>query len=187
MPWSPYQRDDGGPWILMQKGPGTSPSGVMRLQPSQMETPSQDFSRALLKENCASLDAHGNMEAVYIAPRVGCLPWDQLRQLPIHVEGLESSWTFDASLDHKDMPNAITATPTKVELRTFEEQRAASLSGASPQSSSSKRSMSDLTRSTCITSMSSTTAAEQGRAKRARTCMTAMIGVTTGSDGCRAL
>ncbi|KAH8174281.1 hypothetical protein LIA77_05700 [Sarocladium implicatum] len=174
----------GRPWILMRKALEISLNGIVRLKPVENESSAHKFDQAFLLEHCASLDAQGNMEAAYIAPTAGALLWHQLRQLPVHVEGLESSWAYDASLDHGDV---ITATSTGPEVRDLHHQRPVMMARSSPPSSSSKRPIADLTQSTCITSMSSTSDAEQGRAKRSRTCMTAMIGVTTGSEGCRAV
>lgn len=169
----------GRPWELLQKAPDANPKCGIQLQPFETRVP-QGIDRTFLKQHCASLDAQGNMEAVYIAPSQGLLPWHQLRQLTVHIEGLESSWVFDPTLDCE-------ATDVKRDscISPYRQQGPAS-GGSMPTTNPLKRTVSDLTRSTCITSLSSADA-EQGRSKMARTCMTAMVGVTTGSERRRAV
>ncbi|KAK0392135.1 hypothetical protein NLU13_1633 [Sarocladium strictum] len=170
----------GRPWELLRKAPNASPGGGFHLCPFETRVPHQSVDRAFLRDNCASIDAQGNMEAVYIAPSHGVLPWHQLRQLPVHIEGLEGSWAFDATLDPE-------ATGIKQDPQSSPYRQPASISGGSTATTNHlKRTVSDLSRSTCITSMSAADA-EQGRAKIARTCMTAMVGVTTGSERRRAV
>lgn len=52
-----------------------------------------------LKTNCATLDASGNIDALYIALRNDSFTWSELRQSPPFVHGLEFSWKYDTVLD----------------------------------------------------------------------------------------
>jgi hypothetical protein len=170
----------GRPWELLRKAPDASPDSGLQLRPFEGRVSPQSLDKAFLKQHCASIDAQGNMEAVYIAPSHGILPWHQLRQLPVHIEGLESSWIFDPNLDCE--PASIKQDPRSSPYR----QQGPISGGSTPTTNPLKRTVADLSRSTCITSMSSADT-EQGRAKIARTCMTAMVGVTTGSERRRAV
>lgn len=169
----------GQPWEMLRKVSGSIQEGGMQLRPFDSKVSPQIVDQKFLKEHCASIDAQGNIEAVYITPSMGILRWDQMRQLPLHIEGLESSWSYDDVLD-REISNM------KLDPRVSPHRQTTPISGMSTHGNQRKRTMSDLSRSTCITSMSSADG-EQGRAKMARTCLTAMVGVTMGSERRRAV
>lgn len=170
----------GRPWELLCRTSGASHLHGLQLQSFEPKVSLQGVDRAFLEAHCASLDVLGKIEAVYIAPSNGTLPWSQLKQLPVHVEGLESSWQYEAALDWD-------ATSSKPVHRVLPFQQTSPATEGSIQAVNPlKRTISDLSKSTCITSMSSAEP-DQGRAKMARSCMTALVGVTTGSERWRAV
>ncbi|KAF4121785.1 hypothetical protein GMORB2_1624 [Geosmithia morbida] len=57
------------------------------------------YSRAFLRDNCAICDAHGNLQALYLAPRHVSFSWPTIRNLPVSLDGLEASWGYDQYLD----------------------------------------------------------------------------------------
>lgn len=89
----------GQPWEPLQEIAATSGALSPTLQiianPASLE--SSDWT--LLKTVCASSSNASQIEAVYIAPTGRPLSWAQIHQLPIHIEGLESSWVHDDVLD----------------------------------------------------------------------------------------
>jgi hypothetical protein len=170
----------GRPWELLCRTSGASHLHGLQLRSFEPKISLQGVDRAFLEAHCASLDVLGNIEAVYIAPSSGVLPWSQLKQLPVHVEGLESSWQPEAALDW-DAPSS-----KPVHRVSPFQQTSPATEGSVQAINPLKRTISDLSQSTCITSMSSAES-DQGRAKMARSCMTALVGVTTGSERRRAV
>lgn len=160
------------PWEPLQVEVPAGPSSTLpRLKPLDADMATKDYNVEFLRNNCAVCDSNGRPESVYIAPRNGKISWAFLKQLPIHVEGLESSWAYDQHLDGAD---------------SLEEDGAevlmlppASLS-ASP-ASSLKRSISEISLST-RSSTSSATSQEylSPRSKVARTCMSGIVEISQG-------
>ncbi|KAI9155278.1 hypothetical protein HJFPF1_07859 [Paramyrothecium foliicola] len=161
-PWEPLQ--------VEAPNAGT-PSTLPRLKPLDADMAAKEYDVEFLRTNCAVCDSNGRPESIYIAPRDGKLPWSLLKQLPIHVEGLESSWAYDKHLDgteglEEDGSELLMLPP-------------ASLS-ASP-ASSLKRSISEISLST-RSSTSSATSQEylSPRSKVARTCMSGIVEISQG-------
>lgn len=55
-----------------------------------------------LRQHCAVCDGSGRIESLYVALRHDRLSWDFLKQSPVFVEGLGSSWEYDQYLDGRD-------------------------------------------------------------------------------------
>ena len=52
-----------------------------------------------LKQNCATLDANGNILDLYIAMRSDTFSWAELRRSTPYLAGLEACWNYDTILD----------------------------------------------------------------------------------------
>lgn len=63
------------------------------------------YSRAFLRDNCAVCDSHGNLQALYLAPRHRTFSWSTIRGFPVYMDGLESSWDHDQYLDGGEGPS----------------------------------------------------------------------------------
>jgi hypothetical protein len=157
--------------LELQGGDDSVQSGRPKLKPFDSDRAQEGYDFEFLRKCCATCDSLGRPESLYIAPKAGNLSWAFIKQLPVHVEGLDSSWAYDKQLDgadslEEDVSEALMLPPVSLT--------------ASP-ASSLKRSISEISLST-RSSASSTTSQEyvSPRSKMARTCMSEIIEIPHG-------
>ena len=57
------------------------------------------YDAEFLRKHCAVCDPNGIMDSLYIAMKKHTLSWHDLKQAPVFMDGLESSWEHDLLLD----------------------------------------------------------------------------------------
>ncbi len=60
---------------------------------------SGQYDAEFLRKNCAVCDPNGMMDSLYIAMRRHTLSWNDVKQAPVYLDGLDCSWEFDKLLD----------------------------------------------------------------------------------------
>ncbi|KFA64715.1 hypothetical protein S40285_05294 [Stachybotrys chlorohalonatus IBT 40285] len=144
---------------------GSNVRDLPMLSPLEKVPPGNTYDIEFLRQNCATCDEEGRMEAIYIALRNDELSWDFLKKCPVYVEGLGSSWTYDKRLDGSD----------RVEQNGMLPPPATSSPG------SLKRSASDISRFASLGSTATGMHESDGpRSKVARTCMAGMVEMRRG-------
>lgn len=91
----------GRPWMPLQAKLCNAQElrGLPMLRPLDASLASGPFDAAFLRDHCAVLDARGEIDSLYIALTHDTLSWSFLRNAPVFMEGLESSWLYDSRLD----------------------------------------------------------------------------------------
>jgi hypothetical protein len=160
--WEPLQ--------LQARKTDTHP-GILSLGPFGAGVRKESYTVDFLRKQCATCDGVGRPESLYIAPRTGKLSWAFLKQLPVHLEGLESSWSHDKLLDGQDSPDEDGSDALMLPPGSLTASPASSL----------KRSISEISLST-RSSASSAPSQEyvSPRSKMARTCMSEIIELPQG-------
>ncbi|KAH8882827.1 hypothetical protein GQ53DRAFT_787287 [Thozetella sp. PMI_491] len=69
---------------------------LRQLDPSLLNEP---YDAEFLRKNCAVCDPNGMMDSLYISMKRHTLSWNDVKQAPVYMEGLESSWDYDKLLD----------------------------------------------------------------------------------------
>lgn len=143
---------------------------LQRLDPEQKR---EDYNMMFLQERCAVCDASGRISSMYVAPSEGIISWDDIRRLPVFVEGLEASWEHDKYLDDQD---SDTSEEQELELELVYGSKADDLA-ASP-TRALKRGTAMMSQSNVLATGGVPTSEFEGpRAKMARTRMTGVVGV----------
>ncbi|KAL6863198.1 hypothetical protein ACO1O0_003442 [Amphichorda felina] len=130
-----------------------------------------DYNLEFLRRHCGVCDADGRIQALYLGVQEKALSWPKIKQLPVYVEGLESSWEYDKYLDHRgddDDDKDSIGTSCQAELSW----------PATPSSSdmpSSKRSASEMQSTALATGGVRVGENEGPMAKKSRKCMPGMI------------
>ncbi|CAI6084736.1 unnamed protein product [Clonostachys chloroleuca] len=73
--------------------------GLPMLRPLEPEINRTTYDMGLIMGRCAVRDGSGRIQSMYVALKRGKLSWNTIRDFPVYMEGLESSWAFDRFLD----------------------------------------------------------------------------------------
>jgi hypothetical protein len=71
---------------------------MLKMLPSPLVS-EELYDADFLKQNCAVLDANGNILDLYIAMCSSTFSWSELQQSPAFLQDLESCWEYDPLLD----------------------------------------------------------------------------------------
>lgn len=83
--------------------------GLPMLRQLEPNLVNQSFDVEFLRKNCAVCDPNGMMDSLYIAMKRHTLSWNDVKQAPVFIDGLESSWNYDKLLDAvpSDVDNVV--------------------------------------------------------------------------------
>ncbi|KAI1266739.1 hypothetical protein F5Y18DRAFT_416501 [Xylariaceae sp. FL1019] len=129
--------------------------GLPMLRPLDASLIRGSYDLEFLRDHCAVCHPNGKIESLYIAMLQETFSWHFLRRSPMHMEGLEASWGYDALLDPDE----------NLDDTSGEEDRLAA-GDIMPLPSSLKRTASEMSRAA---SFSTSEGSEPPRPKLART------------------
>lgn len=151
---------------------GRKPDGLPTLRPLDQELLQKEFDAYFICKYSAVCDANGRPEFMYLATSGGNLSWSAIRQLPVYVEGLESSWEHDRDLDGSEPED------TDVGNKSQRQQPAGGqLPALHSPSQTLKRDMAEMQAGTLASSLRLKGETDSHRSKIARTCMSELFEV----------
>lgn len=151
--------------------------GLPMLRPLDAALLDRNYDADFLREHCAVCDAGGRIESLYVAPRHDKLSWDFLRDSPVFMEGLASSWEYDQYLDGNENNNKSNKTDSSSQGPPLQTPPTSEV--IAPRAGL-KRVASDMSQGGGLVSPSASNESEASRSKMARTCMPGMVEMRRG-------
>ncbi|OLN97516.1 hypothetical protein CCHL11_01103 [Colletotrichum chlorophyti] len=129
--------------------------GLPMLRPLGSKLVDCEYDLDFLRTNCGVCESSGKMESLYIAMRHDKFSWHFLRNSPKFIDGLESCWAYDHFLDPND----------PVEDDSMDENDRPSAGDILPSLPSLKRTASDISRTTNLASITTSSESDGPRTK----------------------